>query len=229
MFAYIPARGGSKRIPRKNVKKLGGEPIISHVIRALKNLDFIDQVYVSTDDDEIIKISEKNGATCLEPRKKKLSDDYAGFIDLIKHDIPRFAKKSNSSEVLFVLATAALLPKYIYEKAYKDYIVKKPQVLMSCEPYDITPLWSMAKKADGYWYPLHPDEVLKNSHDLPTTLVDAGLFYYFNLPTVVNYKSLKLVDRLLPFIVPDKYRGDIDTMSDWSALENKFNEMNKNL
>ena len=228
MFAYIPARGGSKRIPRKNIKELGGIPIIAHVIQTLKKLDFIERIYVSTDDDEILEISEHYGAICLDKREGELSDDYAGFIDLIKKDIPRFSKDSNSNDVLFVLATAALLPCEVYNEAYKKYVKESPQVLMSCETYDITPLWSMIKKDDGYWYPLHPDKVLVSSHDLPNALVDAGLFYFFNLSSIRHFNSLKLVDRLLPFVVSDKYKGDIDTPNDWDALESKYNMINSN-
>jgi len=227
MIAYIPARGGSKRIPRKNIKHINGKPIIAYTIESLIKLDFIDKVYVSTDDLEIRDVAESFGAICLELRSLNLANDSAGFIDLIKKDLNRFCDDSKSEEVLFVLATAALVPSSIYIDAYQKYTNAKPEVLMSCEPFDVSPLWAMQQKDDGYWYPLFPEKVLMSSHDLPKILVDAGLFYFFNLPSIIDYSSLKLVDRLLPFEVPGIYRGDIDTPDDWAMMEQKFQNLEK--
>jgi len=228
MIAYIPARGGSKRIPRKNIKHINGKPIIAYTIESLIKLDFIEKVYVSTDDLEIRDVAESFGAICLELRSPNLANDTAGFIDLIKKDLNRFCDESKSEEVLFVLPTAALVPSSIYIDAYKKYTSAKPEVLMSCEPFDVSPLWAMQQKDDGYWYPLFPEKVLMSSHDLPKILVDAGLFYFLNLSSIIKYSSLKLVDCLLPFEVPSIYRGDIDTPGDWEMMEEKFHKLENN-
>ena len=146
MIAYIPARGGSKRIPRKNIKHINGKPVIAYTIQNLIKLDFIDKVYVSTDDIEILDIAESFGAVCLELRSSNLANDSAGFIDLIKNDLNRFCEDSNSEEVLFVLATAALVPSSIYFEAYKKYTSAKPEVLMSCEPFDVSFMGNATKR-----------------------------------------------------------------------------------
>ena len=74
MFAYIPARSGSKRIPKKNIYKLGGIPLLVHVIKNLQKINFLSEIFVSTDCDEIKSIAEKNNAKCLDLRSQKISD-----------------------------------------------------------------------------------------------------------------------------------------------------------
>ena len=98
MFAYIPARSGSKRIKNKNIKIINGKPIISYVIKNLRKLNFINEVYVSTDSLKIQKIAKKYGAKCNFLRSKKLSDDKSGFIHLINHDLPKYIKLQNKSQ-----------------------------------------------------------------------------------------------------------------------------------
>lgn len=219
MLAYIPARGGSKRIPRKNLKPLGGRPIIAHVIATLKGLDVIDAVYVSTDDPEIAEVAEAAGALTLGLRAAQLSDDKSGFIDLIRHDMPRFCEAAGTTEVLFSLATAALVPADVYREAYAVWQAERPDIVMSCEK--AYPWWAMVQKDDGFWTPLYPDKVLINSQDLPPALIDAGLFYVFDQAVVSGFESVKLVDRLRAFEVADAYIGDIDTLDDWALLEYK--------
>lgn len=223
MFAYVPARGGSKRIPRKNVKPLGDRPIIAHVVEALKGLDFIDAVYVSTDDAEIADVAQAAGAETLGLRAPELADDISGFIDLIRRDMPRFCEASGTTEVLFSLATAALVPPRVYREAHAVWKAEKPDIVMSCEK--AYPWWAMVQKDDGFWTPLYPDKVLINSQDLPPALVDAGLFYLFDQAVVSGFDSVKLVDRLRAFEVDDAYIGDIDTADDWALLEYKHSKL----
>lgn len=226
MFAYIPARGGSKRIPHKNIKQLGDKPIIAHVINALKKLDFIDAIYVSTDDPEIKEVAELYGAECHDLRSDELANDISGFIDLIHKDVPRYSKlNGGDDEVLFVLATAALVPASVYQDAYKVYREHQPQILMSCEAYGTSPFWAMVEKSDGFWEPIFPNKVLTNSQDLPKTLVDAGLFYFFQLSSLMKYESVKIVDKLMPYLVEDAYLGDIDTPKDWQELELQYKQL----
>lgn len=226
MFAYIPARGGSQRVPNKNIKLLDGKPVLAHVIDTIRQLDFLKQVYVSTDSPEIVRIAETSGATCLDLRRANLADHRAGFIDLIREDLPRFsAATEGDREVLFVLATAALVPPHVLTDAYTVYEREAPEILMSCERYPVSPYWAMVKKPDGFWQALFPDKVLVNSQDLPETLVDAGLFYFFSLDTMSAYSSVKLVDRLMAYEVDRRYAVDVDTSEDWRELERKFQEI----
>jgi len=223
MIAYIPARGGSKRIPYKNIKLLKNKPVIGHVIEKLKTLDFISNVCVSTDDPKIQDIAKSFGAMTLSIRSKELSNDAADLTDLYHHDIPRFSEANNlDREILLVLATAALVPIEIYYDAYSVYLKDKPELLMSCMEFPVSPFWMMTQKDDGYWKLMFPEKIKFNSQDLPKTLVDAGQFWFFNLDTIQKYDDLKLVDRLQPFTVDSRFCVDVDTEEDWNMLEMKY-------
>jgi pseudaminic acid cytidylyltransferase len=221
MFAYIPARGGSKRIPRKNIRPLNGKPVIARVVESLRPLDFLSAIYVSTDDPEIAAVAQASGAKYIGPRAPELSNDKAGFMDLIRDDLPHFMKaEGGDEEVLFVLPTAALVPTDIYRQAYDEWKKSEPEILMSCETS--FPWWAMVQKPDGFWSPIFPEKVTTNSQDLPPSLIDAGLFYYFRQPVIKKFATVKSADRVMPFMVPDDYIGDIDDPQDWEALESRL-------
>lgn len=223
MIGYIPARGGSKRVPRKNVRELGGRPIIEHTISRVLDVPSIEQVFVSTDDPEIARVAQAAGAEWLGPRAPELSDDKAGFIDLMHDDLPRHCEKaSGDNEVLFVLATAALLRSEIIEDAAQVWRKSDVDILMSVVPYTKSPYWALVPDDRGYLKPLFPDKVRINSQDLPPAYTDAGLFYIFDQVRMQNFDSHKDVDCLLPFEIPEGYGVDIDTPEDWAVMENMF-------
>ncbi len=223
MFAYIPARAGSKRVPGKNIRALGGRPVIVHVVERLAALPFIDTVYVSTEDAGIAAIATAAGAVWLGPRAAELADDKAGFIDLMHCDLPRHAAASGGERrVLFALSTAALVPGAVYEEAHRAFLADDPDILMAVVPYDKSPYWALVPRADGCLVPLFPDHVRVNSQDLPPAYGDAGLFYMLDIDRMAHFPSHKNVDRLRPFPVPREIAVDVDTPADWAALEALF-------
>ena len=129
---------------------------------------------------------------------------------------------------MFVLATAALLPAGIFREAEKIYRRERPDILMSCERFHTSPFWALTPKPDGCLEPLFPEMVLINSQDLPASVADAGLWYFFNLNTMMKYQSVKIADRLMPFLVPEQYTCDVDTIEDWRVLEEKFERLRTN-
>ncbi len=197
--------------------------MIGHVIETLRQLDFIRRVHVSTEDPEIAEIAESFGAACLDPRAADLAGDGPNFADLIRCDLPRYAQANgNDPEVLFVLATAALVPASVYRQAYDVYRKRRPEVLMSCAPFAKSPYRALVENDAGSLRPLFPDRIQLNSQDLPTAFSDAGQFYLFNLDVVAVYPALTLADRLMPFPVPPELSCDVDLPEDWEMLERKF-------
>ena len=210
-------------MPRKNIRPLAGKPIIGHVIETLLELEFLTAVHVSTDDPEIAAVAERFGASCLALRDARLASDGPGFSDLMRDDVPRYsAAHDGDREVLFVLATAALVPAEIYREAYQAYCAERPDILMACEHYPSPPQWALVRKPDGYLTPLFPAMVRINSQDLPEAMTDAGLFYFFDLEVMAQYDSHKDVERLSPFLVADRYCVDVDQPEDWDLLEYKY-------
>ena len=225
MFAYIPARGGSKRVPGKNIRTLGGRPVLAHVLQTLQKVPGLTDVFVSTDDPAIARVAETNGARWLGPRDPELSNDKAGFIDLIHRDIPRHADAANAArDVLFVLALAALVPGKVFAAACEAFQRHRPNLLMSVVPCTKSPYWSLVPDATGHLVPLFPEWVYVNSQDLPVAYDDAGLFYVFDWYVLKSYDSHKNMPGLLPFPVDRSHAIDVDTEDDWNRLETAFRQ-----
>jgi N-acylneuraminate cytidylyltransferase len=200
-------------------------PVLGHVLRTLTKLDSLSGIFVSTDDPEIAAVGEIYGGKWLGPRDPDLSDDKAGFIDLMHRDVPRHCKATGGDrEVLFVLATAALVPLEVYRRARKAWARSRADILMSVMPYAKSPYWALSPNADGYLRPLFPEMVRVNSQDLSPTYGDAGLFYIFDVDVMQRFSSHKDVDRLAPFVVEKSYGVDVDSEDDWAILEARFAE-----
>ena len=225
MFAYIPARSGSVRIKNKNIKTFNGKPILEITIHNLQKLKFINQIFVSTDSIKIKKIAEKSGAKVLELRKKELSNSKSGTMDLIKYDIPRYCKYQNDKNVLFVHSTSILVSSEIFYNCYKKFIKFKPDVVMPCNKSK--PFWSL-KKVGKNWKPIFPKLLKINSQDLPETVIDSGLFYFFNNDKVKKFDSIKNVKNTYVYPISDIYSVDVDTPNDWQDLKIKYKLLNKN-
>lgn len=226
IIAYIPARGGSKRILNKNRKLLLGKPIILHVIEVLQKLTWVEAICVSTDDPEIKEISDKAGAITLEFRDKELANDYCPFIDLLKKDFGRFEDYLNlmntNYSVLFVLPTAALLDIETLENAKTWFYKSKMDFLFASSEYDISAFWAF-KEEKNLPVALFPNKLLERSQDLPTTFCDAGLFYFLKSNFIVTAKDSWFTEKNITHFKVDKSIAiDVDTAKDWQKLEEKM-------
>ena len=176
-ICVIPARGGSKRIPRKNIRLFCGEPIISWSIKANFS-NIFDKIIVSTDDKEISKISQKYGAEILL-RPKSLSDDFTGTIPVIKHTINWVNKHIDRVEYVCCLyATAPFVePSYLIE-GYEKLINNDLNYTFSVTsfPFPIQRAIKISKLNRVEM--LNPENFNKRSQDLEETFHDAGQFYW---------------------------------------------------
>jgi CMP-N-acetylneuraminic acid synthetase len=228
VIAYIPARGGSKRIPRKNMLPLGGKPVIEHVIAAVNKLPFVSAVCVSSDDGEILSTAAEAGAVTLEPRASHLSNDYAPLAQLLKEDVGRFLDHAGVSgaeaTVLFVLPTAALVPPALFERAYQRYREMNAAILIATKSYPSSPFRALVRRDDGSWAPLFPEMLPRRTQDMPAAEVDSGLFYVINYQTLSRHEGhwFTVPSGLECFSVPDSVALDVDTMEDWAELERRF-------
>lgn len=224
LFAYIPARGGSTRVPRKNVKTLGGVPVLARVIANLR-AGGIDNVAVSSDDAEILAVARAAGAVTLEPRAAELSDSATGFLELVRDDLPRFASHFGTNHVMFALATAALVDGGLYAQAAARYFERRPALMLAVTTFPISPFWALVEKSDGSgWGPLFPEESRLPSQLHPRTCVDAGLFFLLDLERCRHLPALLEADPLETFEVPARVAVDVDTDEDWAELERRFSD-----
>ncbi len=228
LIAYIPARAGSKRVTRKNVRLLNGKPVLCHVIEAIRKTGLAKAVTVSTDDEEIKKIAEEAGAIVLGFRGPKLSDDRTTLMELLQKDVPRYLEalgmKSSRATVLFSLATAALVDAETYRKAHKEFIAREANVLVATTKFSHSPYRALARSTDGAWKPLFPKKLLTFSQELPQTQVDAGLFYFLNFAKMSRHHGhwFNIKQGLACYPAPDSMAVDVDTEDDWRMLEEKY-------
>tara|TARA_Y100000780_G_scaffold232164_1_gene261260 strand:- start:3019 stop:3702 length:684 start_codon:yes stop_codon:yes gene_type:complete len=221
-IAVIPARGGSKRIPKKNIKLFNGKPIIAYSIEAALTSECFDTVIVSTDDNEIAKIATKYGAQVPFMRPDEISDDHATTLDVMKHAIDWCNKNHwQVKKLCCIYATAPfILPEdirlglSILEQEQASYVFSATSFA-----FPIQRAFSIDKKDNINMF--LPENLNVRSQDLPTIYHDAGQFYW---GTAHSFQTKQPVFSIHSKIVrlPRKRVQDIDTLEDWEIAEALF-------
>lgn len=217
-IAIIPARGGSKRIPRKNIKDFHGKPLISYSIEAALKANIFDKIIVSTDDEEIAKIAENYGAEVPFLRPKELSDDFTGTGAVINHAIEYLKDKGEIFEyVCTIYATAPLLDERYLIEGLEKLKNSDAKYSFSCTsmPFPIQRTFKLTNKGrcEMFW----PENFVKRSQDLEEAYQDAGQFYFDSLDKVSS--ELIFGRDSIPIILPRYLVQDIDTLEDWQRAE----------
>jgi pseudaminic acid cytidylyltransferase len=223
-IAVVPARAGSKRIPRKSIREFLGTPIIAYAIGAALRSQLFDRVVVSTDDDEIAEMAERWGATAPFRRPAELSDDHASTDAVLMHAINECERIYGAWEqgcciypanpflavsdlqrgldLLTVHGATSAFPVVKY-----DFPIEQAFVLDGVRPQ---PRW--------------PDLLLARSQDLPDHYHDAGMFYWFDVRKFLDTGALFSADAVA-FAVPADRCQDINTFEDWARAEMKYRLM----
>jgi len=218
-IAIIPARGGSKRIPKKNIKSFYGKPIIQWVIEAAQKSNIFDQIIVSTDDEEIAAISRDLGALVPFKRAKSLSDDFTNTSAVIA-DVCAWMKRSglNPNIICCLYATAAFVRPRDLIDAYRIISLSDWQYVFSVAEYSSSIFRSFHQTDTQGVKMFFPEHFESRSQDLPQSLYDAGMFYMGKTDAWVQ--GLKFFeDHSFPFKIPSWRVQDIDTPEDWLRAE----------
>lgn len=222
MIAIIPARGGSKRIPRKNVKLFHGKPIIAYAIQAALNSNLFEEVIVSTEDNEIAEIAKEFGATVPFFRSEKNADDYATTSDVLLEVLDEMEKKrKNSENVCCIYPTAPLIDSRDLKLAKDIFIEGEFDSLISCVAFSFPIQRAFILDSNKEIKLLHPELIHTRSQDLETTYHDAGAFYFFNVKSFRNNKSL-WSGKIGSYELTETKVQDIDTIEDWKLAELKY-------
>lgn len=225
-IAIIPARIGSKRIPKKNIKDFHGKPLIAYSIELALKSKLFSKVIISTDDEEIAKVATTYGAEVPFLRPKELSDDYVGTGVVIQHAVKYLQDQGEKIDfICTIYATAPLLQeKYLIEgfEALKNSDAKNS---FSCTsmPFPIQRTFKITKegRCQMFW----EENFSKRSQDLEEAYQDAGQFYWTNL----NIKSDEIIfgKDSIPIILPRYLVQDIDTLEDWTRAEFMYEAIQK--
>jgi len=215
----IPARGGSKRIPRKNIKEFNGKPIIAYSIEAALKSNCFSQVIVSTDDDEISEVAMKYGAKVPFVRPDELSNDYVGTIPVIRHAIEWIEDNNNTVEnVCCLYATAPFVQSKIISEAYQQLISSKSDYCFSVTSFAF-PIQRAIKIVQGYKVDMfYPEHFNIRSQDLEEAFHDAGQFYWGKAQAFKDELAL-FSEVSSPYVLPRHLVQDIDTIEDWIRAE----------
>jgi len=221
-ICVIPARGGSKRIPRKNIKKFNGKPIIAYSIEAALKSNCFDQVIVSTDDDEIAEVAKKYGAQVPFLRPDELSNDYAGTIPVIKHAIEWMEdNKSSVENVCCLYATAPFIRPQIISQAYQQLNNSKADYCFSVTSF-VFPIQRAIKIVEKNKVSMfYPEHFNTRSQDLEEAYHDAGQFYWGKAQAFKDELQI-FTEVATPYILPRYLVQDIDTPEDWIRAESMY-------
>jgi len=226
-IAIIPARGGSKRIPRKNIKDFFGKPLIAYSIEAALASKLFDKILVSTDDEEIANIAKKYGADIPFIRPKELSDDFTGTGDVVKHALEALKAEGETFDfVCTIYATAPLLQsKYLVEgyNALKNSTAINAFSATSM-PFPIQRTFKV--NDEGRCEMFTPEHYLTRSQDLEEAYQDAGQFYWTK--TDQTSDTIMFGQDSIPIILPRHLVQDIDTVEDWQRTEVMYKVLQEN-
>ncbi|GEM80850.1 pseudaminic acid cytidylyltransferase [Vibrio superstes] len=221
-IAIIPARGGSKRIPRKNIKPFHGKPMIAYSIEAALNSGCFDKVIVSTDDQEIADVAIKCGAEVPFLRPKNIADDFATTMDVMQHAIKWcLDQKLNIDNVCCIYATAPfILPKYI-QQGLEALSSKNVEYAFSATSFPFAIQRAISVDKNGFVAMFSPEFTNTRSQDLEEAYHDAGQFYWGKPSSFLAGKAI-FAEHSKAILLPRKRVQDIDTPEDWELAESLF-------
>lgn len=224
-LAIIPARGGSKRIPRKNIKSFYGKPIIAWSIEAALKSGCFDSVIVSTDDAEIADVAMKCGAQVPFMRPKDLADDHTGTISVIQHAIEWVVQHGRRPQhVCCIYPTAPFVSADDLQRGYRILLEAKCDYAFSVASYPYPIQRAIKINAKGGIEMFRPDLFNIRSQDLEPAWHDAGQFYWGRTDAWSEAKML-FSEGSAPVLIPRHRVQDIDTLEDWLCAEWMFEAM----
>ncbi|MGZ5052441.1 MAG: pseudaminic acid cytidylyltransferase [Methylobacter sp.] len=228
-IAIIPARGGSKRIPRKNIREFCGKPLITYSIEAAKASGLFDHVIVSTDDEEIREIANAYGAETPFVRPAELANDHATTVPVIKQAVEWVQQHmGNVDNVCCIYATAPFIQASALREAHELLVGKAVSGYVftaTTFPFPIQRAFKV--KPDGLVEMFEPQNYMTRSQDLEEAYQDAGQFYWGSAEAYLSEKIFFSTDSMA-YVLPRYLVQDIDTPEDWRRAELMYEVLKKN-
>lgn len=222
-LAMITARGGSKRIPRKNIKEFCGKPILAYSIEAARSSGSFDEVMVSTDDPEIAEIAKKYGASVPFFRSEATANDYASTDDVIMEVLRTYEERGEHFDNFCCIYPTAPFVTGERLKQAMDLLADSDSV-MPVVPFSYPPQRGLLISEEGFLKRQFPEYALARSQDLQKIYHDCGQFYACR--TDVFFKEGTTdVKGQVPLVLTEMEVQDIDTLEDWEIAEIKYRRL----
>jgi len=226
-LAIIPARGGSKRIPHKNIKKFLGKPIIAYSIEAAKKSGLFDEVMVSTDDNEIAEVAKQYGAKVPFMRSNKNSDDFSTLAEVIIEVAKKYEETGGKYDnICCLLSTAPFITSRRITEAYNKLREGSLDSVCPVVVFSYPVLRALEFGNDKKLRMINPEYLNSRSQDLKPAYHDCGSFYWVKTEALKKEKTL-LCKNGSAIILPETEVQDIDTKTDWELAEIKYNFLNE--
>lgn len=223
-IAMITARGGSKRIPGKNIKEFCGKPILAYSIEAALESHLFDEVMISTEDDEIADIAQKYGAVFPFRRSAEMAGDHAMTIDVMLEVVNEYKKLGKNPEsICCIYPTAPFVTAEKFKKANALFEESGADAVIPVVKFSFPPQRCFIIDGDFIKYKWKEYE-FSRSQDLEPFYHDAGQFYFIKTDVMVSRRTL-VPERTAPLIMDEMEVQDIDNMDDWNIAEIKYQAM----
>lgn len=225
ILAIITARGGSKRIPKKNIKDFCGKPILAYSIEASLKSNVFSEVMVTTDSVEIAEISKKYGASVPFYRSQKTSDDFATSADVLTEVIEKYKELGKEFEyICCIYPTAPFISAEKLKAAY-DILMENPEIneVFPIVSFSFPPQRAL-RLNNGAAEIINPDTYQMRSQDFETLYHECGQFYFMKTDVFLETQKLVLPNSK-PIIVDETEVQDIDNITDWKLAELKYRMM----
>jgi N-acylneuraminate cytidylyltransferase len=228
-IAIVPARGGSKRIPNKNIRDFRGHPMISHILHTARASNLFDVVHVSTEDARIAQVAEGFGFPVGFMRPAELADDHTPLMPVLRHVVETFAARAQRfDEVWLLMACAPLIDTEDLHKGADLFAQTGGQApVMAVAAYPAPTEWAFERQQDGVLHPVQPGMFAARSQDLTTKYFDTGTFYVYPERWVRESTGAGDYHSYVGLVLPRHKAVDIDTEEDWQLAELLFRSIGK--
>lgn len=222
--AILLARGGSKRIPRKNIREFLGKPVLAYPLQAASESGIFDEIIISTDDPEIAEVARRHGASVPFLRSSETAHDQATTAEALQESLAKL--ETSGRRPIFVCciyATAVFLTPELIRQAHSALLEGRAESVVPVVRFEF-PIQRALSMEGGYLGFMNPEYALTRSQDLEPAYHDCGMFYFLKVDTFLAQKQVFAL-RALGIEVSPSMAQDIDTEDDWEMAEFKFRHM----
>lgn len=229
ILGIIPARGGSKGVPQKNIKNLNGKPLIWYTYQASKASKLLSRTIVSSEDKNILEVCNSLGMDVPFIRPQSLAKDETPSIDVILHALQKIEESKEKYDAICLLqVTNPFRTSKLIDKSAQKFIDENANCLISVKkiPDKFNPLWSLSKNKNNYLSLfIKQESIISRRQDLPITYYRDGSIYLVSSDLI---KQRKMYDENISHVLnDDEFYVNIDTNKDWIKAENIINKMNQ--
>jgi len=221
-LAVIPARGGSKRIPKKNIAPFCGKPMIAYALEAVADSGMFDKIHVSTDSEEICEVVEKLGFSVDFKRDPALADDFTGLVPVLRWVVDQYRRRGEDyDQICCIMPNAPLIRSQDFIEAFEIFDrheARHPLLVFAKFPVPVE--WAFRRSEDGSMTALSPTSLLERSQDLPHAYYECGPFTLWSPQHLVTDNPL--TGQVLSYVLPAERAIDIDTPEDLAYAERLF-------